>query len=154
MTPIMHLAEVLAHLVEREKIIDEVEKGAPQRALRQRRENLQALEGIEQALAVLEAEDLQGAAIQVLVAIGVIKMLTDDHEDRHLKDVLCRVEGLLQSAVAALGRAAEIDLARYRPPRYGVPEPRREEADGDDALTRDDPESDPSAGHEPSSAPA
>ncbi|HEX6143174.1 MAG TPA: hypothetical protein VFZ01_10675 [Geminicoccaceae bacterium] len=127
MSPIMHLAEVLAHLVEREQTIDATEQESEifsGRTLRNREANLSALQGVEQALAALSAEGMPEAAIQVMVAAGLAKQLADElDETPEAREIVQRIDALLSSALPALGRAGEVDLARFRPARYGLAAP-------------------------------
>lgn len=120
--PVTELAHVLMELLRREAEVDrrELEDGEEQdtRAELWRQTNLQAIDGIEQAIASLAATELSEAAVQILIAGGYANEVAEELEDPRLREPVTRLARLLRSALPVIVKAAGVDLEAYAVRRY------------------------------------
>lgn len=119
--PVMDLALVLRQLVGKEAQIDRLELSSPgEREIETwRQTNLQAIDGIERAIAAVGASALPEAAIQILIASGYAASLAEEVGDPGGKEIVARIARLLRSALPVIGAAAGIDLHAFGAERYG-----------------------------------
>jgi hypothetical protein len=92
--PVAELGRVLQELLRRESEIDrrEVEGGENQDAKAElwRQTNLEAIDGIELAIASLAATELAEAALQILIAAGYANQVADELEESRLREPVMR----------------------------------------------------------------
>jgi hypothetical protein len=117
---------VLRELLRREAEVDrrELARGEQQNTNAElwRETNLQAIEGLELAIASLPATDLAEAAVQLLIAGGYADQVAEELDDPGLREPMTRLVRLLTSALPVVAEAAGVDLAAYAPGRYAQPE--------------------------------
>ena len=120
--PITELSRVLRELLRREAEIDrrELAGGKLQNTNAElwRETNLQAIEGLELAIASLPATELTEAAVQLLIAGGYADQVAEELDDPRLREPMARLARLLISALPVVAEAAGVDLAAYAPGRY------------------------------------
>jgi hypothetical protein len=120
--PVTELCRVLRELLRREAEIDrrELAVGEQQNTNAElwRETNLQAIEGLELAIASLPATDLAEAAVQLLIAGGYADQVAEELDDARLREPMARLVRLLTSALRVVAEAAGVDLAAYAPGRY------------------------------------
>ena len=120
--PVAELARVLRELLRREAEIDrrEVEGDDKQDAKAElwRQTNLEAIDGIELAIASLAATGLAEAAVQILIAAGYANQVADELAEPRLREPAVRLARLLRSALPVVARSAGLDLEAYRAGRY------------------------------------
>ena len=120
--PVTELGRVLQELLRREAEIDrrELAGGEQQNtnAELRRQTNLQAIDGIELAIASLQATELAEAVVQLLIAGGYADQVAEELDDPRLREPVTRLVRLLRSALPVVAEAAGVDLAAYAPGRY------------------------------------
>jgi hypothetical protein len=120
--PVTELGRVLRELLRREADIDRRELAAGDQqntnAELWRQTNLQAIDGIELAIASIPATELAEAAVQLLIAGGYADQVAEEIDDARLRDPMTRLVRLLTSALPVVAEAAGVDLAAYAPGRY------------------------------------
>ena len=111
-----HLTLGLRGLLLRQQDLDRDDDAAhPDPAARRRAAdvrvtNLQAIDHLEQAIAVLPAAGAQEATLQVLIAAGRLQDLAEQSCDAALVGQLETIHRLLRAALPALAAKAELDL--------------------------------------------
>jgi hypothetical protein len=125
--PVTELCRVLRELVRREAKIDRCELAIGEQqntnAELWRETNLQAIEGLELAIASLPATDLAEAAVQLLIAGGYADQVAEELDDPRLREPMTRLVRLLTSALPVVAEAAGVDLAAYAPGPHAQAEP-------------------------------
>ena len=121
--PVTGLAAVLQELIRREQRLDHAElkqKVDAEQIETYRRLNLEAVEGVEQAISCLSATTMREAVVQVLLAAGHVNVLEEDALDA--PEAHGRIKAavrLLRSALPVLAASADVDLKDYGARRYG-----------------------------------
>lgn len=120
--PVTELAHVLRELLRREAEVDRRElEGDDKQDTRTelwRQTNLQAIDGVELAIASLAATELPEAAVQILIAGGYANEVVEELEDPGLRESVTRLARLLKSALPVVAKAAGVDLETYSAGRY------------------------------------
>lgn len=120
--PVTELGRVLRELLRREAEIDrrELEGGAraDSQAELWRQTNLQAIDGIELAIASLAATELAEAAVQILIAAGYANQVADELQEPRLREPAVRLARLLRSALPVVASSAGVDLEACGAGRY------------------------------------
>lgn len=113
---------MLRELLRREAEIDRRELEDSERQDRReelwRRTNLQAIDGVELAIASIAARELSEAAVQILVAGGYANQVADELDDPRLRELMIRLGRLLRSALPVVAHSAGVDLRTYAAGRY------------------------------------
>jgi hypothetical protein len=147
--PLTELGRVLKDLLRREAAIDrrEIEGGDRQDSGTElwRQTNLEAIDGIELAIASIAATELAEAAVQILIAAGYANHVADELEEPRLREPAVRLARLLRSALPVIASSAGIDLEAYGAGRY---------AQGARDWPFSPGDSDEGSGERPPSAPA
>ena len=120
LAPVTELGRVLRELLRREAEIDrrELADGGQQNTELWRQTNLQAIDGIELAIASLPATGLAEAVVQLLIAGGYADQVAEELDDPRLREPVTRLLRLLRSALPVVAEAAGVELADYAPARY------------------------------------
>jgi hypothetical protein len=118
------LAAVLQSRLQKEQQLDALELARDARDGDQlelwRRTNLQAIGALEQAIAWLPASSLEEAAIQSLIAEGILNGLADELPDAEaIADRVETAVRLIKSALPVIATSAGIDLEQYGARHYG-----------------------------------
>ncbi len=118
------LAAVLQALLEKERQLDALEltpAAADREQVEQwRKDNLQAIGALEQAIAWLPASTLDEAAVQALIAAGTLNGLAEElPEADAIADRIETAARLIKSALPVIASRAGVDLDHYGARRYG-----------------------------------